>query len=428
MTIERAKRSEVLSKYNIGTIYMRRKDKIYEKIEDCPQKQEIVNKRIIDLTNNNYGYLTVLYYVGSKNNRANWLCYCNKCGKYVVVNSHNLRTGHTLSCGCLISEKLRKEYTGKQFGYIQIISYDKSINETPYWKALCTNCRRFFSISSESIRQGSTSCGCVTSKNEIHISNLLKQYNVQFKQQYTFSDLRGRAKQLLRFDFAIFYDNHLSHLIEFQGQQHYYNSFKTSEKEFKYRLELDQRKRDYCKEHNIPLIEIKYNQKYDIEDLLLYRTKAIKDEVFQDYKKSSMLISNTTCNFKCDKINGCKICQNSELVKGKTFILSFKDIIERYKNNPITSAVIFGGLEQFDEFSQMSLLINVLRNRYNLLDDIIIYTGYTKEQVINQINYLQKFKNIIIKFNPYLMNRKKRFDELLGVTLSSDNQYSERIS
>ena len=132
MTIERAKRSEVLSKYNIGTIYMRRKDKIYEKIEDCPQKQEIVNKRIIDLTNNNYGYLTVLYYVGSKNNRANWLCYCNKCGKYIVVNSHNLRTGHTLSCGCLISEKLRKEYTGKQFGYIQIISYDKSINETPY--------------------------------------------------------------------------------------------------------------------------------------------------------------------------------------------------------------------------------------------------------------------------------------------------------
>lgn len=388
-----------------------------------------------DLRGKQFGRLTVLDLVKKDDTMSMpgyyWLCKC-ECGNFSIVNTGPLKYGNTTSCGCKRIENTSKSNThnilGQKFGKLTVLEQVKSNNGHAMWKCKC-DCGGEKVVSGKNLIRGDTlSCGCLHSKGEHKIIELLTKFNVKYQQEYIFNDLISPRNNKLRFDFAIFYEEKLSHLIEFQGKQHYYNNFHLTEEEFNYRLKLDQMKRDYCKEHNIPLIEIKYNQDFNIEDLLLYRTKAIKDEVFQDYKKSSMLISNTTCNFKCDKINGCKVCQNSELVKGKTFILSFKDIIERYKNNPITSAVIFGGLEQFDEFSQMSLLINVLRNRYNILDDIIIYTGYTKEQVINQINYLQKFKNIIIKFNPYLMNRKKRFDELLGVTLSSDNQYSERIS
>ena len=38
------------------------------------------------------------------------------------------------------------------------------------------------------------------------------------------------------------------------------------------------------------------------------------------------------------------------------------------------------------------------------------------------------FKNIIIKFGRYIPNRNNKYDEILGVTLASDNQFAEKIS
>lgn len=52
--------------------------------------------RLIDLTNNRYGKLRVVSRaVGKK-----WHCVCD-CGKSTVVFSFNLKSGNTLSCGCL---------------------------------------------------------------------------------------------------------------------------------------------------------------------------------------------------------------------------------------------------------------------------------------------------------------------------------------
>lgn len=39
----------------------------------------------------------------NKNKNAHWNCLCD-CGNYVVVDGHNLRCGHTISCGCLQKE------------------------------------------------------------------------------------------------------------------------------------------------------------------------------------------------------------------------------------------------------------------------------------------------------------------------------------
>ena len=50
------------------------------------------------------------------------------------------------------------------------------------------------------------------------------------------------------------------------------------------------------------------------------------------------------------------------------------------------------------------------------------------EEIIDQVEKLMDFKNIIIKFGRYIPDRPSKFDEVLGVTLASDNQYAERIS
>lgn len=55
---------------------------------------------IIDLTGKRFGKLSVVRRVeNSKHHAAQWECRCD-CGNVVVVNSNNLRTGHTKSCGC----------------------------------------------------------------------------------------------------------------------------------------------------------------------------------------------------------------------------------------------------------------------------------------------------------------------------------------
>lgn len=156
--------------------------------------------------------------------------------------------------------------------------------------------------------------------------------------------------------------------------------------------------------------------------------KGLKDEDFCNYKKPSMFIITPSCSFKCDIENGTKVCQNSHLAHSPPIIIKTKQLIQRYINNNISEAVVWGGLEPFDSFNDLRNFIFEFRNSFSLEDDIVIYTGYNKEEIEDKINQLKKFKNIIIKFGRYIPNQQSHFDELLGVTLASPNQYAERIS
>ena len=56
--------------------------------------------KTIDLIGHRYGLLTVVERADNdKYGRARWLCVCD-CGNTSKVQSGNLRTGHTTSCGC----------------------------------------------------------------------------------------------------------------------------------------------------------------------------------------------------------------------------------------------------------------------------------------------------------------------------------------
>ena len=57
----------------------------------------------------------------------------------------------------------------------------------------------------------------------------------------------------------------------------------------------------------------------------------------------------------------------------------------------------------------------------------MIYTGYDKQEICEQIDKMMNFKNIIIKFGRYVPNQKEHYDEVLGINLASNNQYAEEI-
>ncbi len=151
------------------------------------------------------------------------------------------------------------------------------------------------------------------------------------------------------------------------------------------------------------------------------------DEDFSNYKIPSMFIGFPHCTLKCDKECGECICQNSELLTSKRIDISYKDIIKRYMDNNITHAIVMGGLEPFDSFYDLDNLISEFRKQTH--DTIIIYTGYYPKEIIVKLYVLKScYHNIIIKFGRMIPHKETKFDELLGVTLASDNQYSERIS
>lgn len=154
--------------------------------------------------------------------------------------------------------------------------------------------------------------------------------------------------------------------------------------------------------------------------------KGITDEDFVNYKKPSMFISFPKCSWKCEKDCGQQVCQNSTLATADNIQIDTDTIVERYMNNPITSAVVCGGLEPLDSWNELQNLIKKLRER--TIDDIVIYTGYKKEEIIYAIDWLCQFPNVIIKFGRYIPGHKGHYDDVLCVTLASENQYAERIS
>lgn len=156
--------------------------------------------------------------------------------------------------------------------------------------------------------------------------------------------------------------------------------------------------------------------------------KGLTDEDFINYKKPSMFIIVPSCTFKCDKENGCQLCQNMPLASMPAIHCDDESLIERYKGNDITKAVVFGGLEPFDSFQELSSFISRFRTKHNLDDDIVIYTGYTEKEAESWVNELRQYKNIIIKFGRFRPDQTEHYDEVLGINLASDNQYARRIS
>ena len=159
------------------------------------------------------------------------------------------------------------------------------------------------------------------------------------------------------------------------------------------------------------------------------RIKGLQDEDFVNYKKPSMFIGTSLCDWKCcnEQCLDKSICQNSSLANSKTIDVSADEIYRRYINNPITKAVVIGGLEPMLQFSDVLELIKIFRDN-SCNDDIVIYTGYYKEEIADKIALLSKYKNIIIKFGRFIPNQEKHYDEVLGVYLASNNQHAEKIS
>lgn len=121
--------------------------------------------------------------------------------------------------------------------------------------------------------RGCPKCYKFISKGEQSIAAFLEEHNIHYIPQKTFAPLN---KSKYRFDFFI---PQYNLAIEYQGEQHYRDNkfFKDSLSSIQKRDEI---KRQYCKEHNIELLEISYKDYKNIPHILSSK--------FNDYDDKSV--------------------------------------------------------------------------------------------------------------------------------------------
>lgn len=158
------------------------------------------------------------------------------------------------------------------------------------------------------------------------------------------------------------------------------------------------------------------------------KVKAVVNERFQDYRKPSLFIATAMCDWKCCLEAGRKpaMCQNSAISRLPTIDIPEEEIFQRYITDPITQAIVIGGLEPLLQQDDVLSLVKYFRG-HECQDDIVIYTGYYRHEVLSFVDAVSHFNNIIMKFGRFIPYKNKRYDAVLGVELASDNQYAERI-
>lgn len=186
-----------------------------------------------------------------------WKCLCS-CGKYTIVKDENLTSGNTKSCGHLARNI--EDLSGKDFGYWHVLNMAPRIEHHIRWNCIC-RCGTMRAVRGDWLKAGvSQSCGCKHSSRGVDkIEAILNDNKLSYKKEYCFPELKSPKGGALRFDFAIFDNNHLQYLIEFDGEFHYkpYAEF-GGEEGLHYRQLCDQIKNRYCIDNQIPLYRIPY--------------------------------------------------------------------------------------------------------------------------------------------------------------------------
>ena len=121
----------------------------------------------------------------------------------------------------MVVGKLKDLTQTPHFGYLTVIERAENIGRYVAWKCKC-KCGKELVVWAKDLTSGNTkSCGCIKSHGEQQIAEILTENNVEFAREYTFKDFVLENGGRPRFDFAIFNEGKLSHLIEYDGIQHF---------------------------------------------------------------------------------------------------------------------------------------------------------------------------------------------------------------
>lgn len=212
---------------------------------------------------------------------------CRKCGHIRKQSLNNLK--HHLLCGCETgmykwdADDFNSYFIKKFPDYLLMESY-KGMQEKHLIKHECgfifkQRLSDFFDKDNRHICPKCKKNLKRVSKGHEKIRSILDKKSISFYEEYFLHN------SLLRFDFY-FEIGENKYAIEYNGEQHYRPiEYFGGEESFKQQQERDNRKRQYCLNNNINLLEISYKEKLDtieniISDFLNSTTKV--DQVIEN--------------------------------------------------------------------------------------------------------------------------------------------------
>ena len=214
-----------------------------------------------------FGRLTVIDWEG----HGKWRCRC-ECGSEVLVQTDNLKSGNTKSCGCLqkdrASEASHISFIGNRYGKLVVVERVENNRFGHVCYRCKCDCGGETIVDATNLRQGRTnSCGCIKSKGEMIINNWLQEHNFDFRSQYSFDDCVLSTGRRPFFDFVLFKNGNPCLVIEYNGRQHYKATGGwNTEEEFEKTQRRDREKLQWCEDNHYPVLIIKYDE--DIEKIL----------------------------------------------------------------------------------------------------------------------------------------------------------------
>ena len=231
------------------------------------------NFKDLSNTENEYFYI-ISRAPNSASGGVRWNCQCKICGEYCVKEGSNLKRDKSCGCVKKqnIGKALRKDLSNKKFGKLTAKEYTGKSNSSgnAIWLCEC-ECGAQLEVDSNNLTSlHTTSCGCQKASIGVqNIETLLIDNNILFMKEYSIKNVPGMDNaHPYKFDFAIINKEGYSiRFIEYDGIQHFKETWGVWAKErdsLEAQQQRDRVKNEYALSHNIPLVRIPYWERDNI--------------------------------------------------------------------------------------------------------------------------------------------------------------------
>ena len=227
--------------------------------KQCSNLKKSSFSNFISISNQIHNFKYDYSLIDYKNHRTKIKIICPIHGVFEQFAGNHIRFGH--GCPKCYFDTTRhtkeifisnsKKIHGEKFDY-SLVEYKNAHTKV---KIIC-KIHGVFNQTPTNHLKGQGCPICQESKGEIEISKILSDMNISFINQYKFISCTN--KRQLPFDF---YLPHLNICIEYDGEQHFREIKKYGGKKgLETRQKNDEIKTTFCKENNIKLIRIKYDE------------------------------------------------------------------------------------------------------------------------------------------------------------------------
>lgn len=215
------------------------------------------------------------------------ICECTLCGNEVIgVNLYNIIRGRSKNCGCgrkkHLSESRRihtvESLSQQKFGKLTVI---EEAGRDKYgkiqYKCKCDCGNETIVLGNSLLQNHVVSCGCIRSKNNSNISQIINDLG--------YNSIQEKCIRLLNSEIScIRFDNYIEELnlaIEYDGEGHFIPIDWAGKGEdwaneyLQLTQQRDEIKNRYCYENNIHLLRISYLELDNIKEIIMEKINEI---------------------------------------------------------------------------------------------------------------------------------------------------------